>query len=81
MHTPNDYRVSHGLTGYRETVWTFSEYGEYLLSIGVGSINLEQSKKEWNGAEMNESFSYYKVEKHKNICHLQRNACNTLVDK
>ena len=26
-------------------------------------------------------FSYYKVEKHKNICHLQPNACNTLVDK
>ena len=24
---------------------------------------------------MNESFSYYKVEKHKNICHLQPNAC------
>ena len=23
---------------------------------------------------MNESFSYYKVEKHKNICHLQRKA-------
>jgi len=30
---------------------------------------------------MNEIFSYYKVEKHKNICHLQRNACNTLVDR
>ena len=30
---------------------------------------------------MNESFSYYKVEKHKNICHLQRKACNTLVNK
>ena len=33
------------------------------------------------GAEMNESFSYYKVEKHKNICHLQPNACNALIDK
>ena len=33
------------------------------------------------GAEMNEFFSYYKVEKHKNICHLQPNACNALVDK
>jgi len=32
-------------------------------------------------AEMNEILSYYKVEKHKNICHLQRNACNTLVNK
>jgi len=30
---------------------------------------------------MNESFSYYKVEKHKNICHLQRNACNSLVNR
>ena len=34
-----------------------------------------------NDTEMNESFSYYKVEKHKNICHLQRKACNTLVNK
>ena len=34
-----------------------------------------------NCTEMNESFSYYKVEKHKNICHLQPNACNALVDK
>ena len=33
------------------------------------------------GAEMNESLVYYKVEKHKNICHLQPNVCNTLVDK
>jgi len=32
--------------------------------------------------EMNESFfAYYKVEKHKNICHLQQNACNSLADK
>ena len=30
---------------------------------------------------MNEIFSYYKVEKHKNICHLQRKACNILLDK
>jgi len=28
-----------------------------------------------------EFFVYYKVEKHKNICHLQPNACNALVDK
>ena len=33
------------------------------------------------GAEMNESFSYYKVEKHKNICHLQQNRNNKLTDK
>ena len=39
-------------------------------------VNLVQA-----GAEMNEIFSYYKVEKHKNICHLQRKACNALIDK
>jgi hypothetical protein len=34
------------------------------------------------GAEMNESFlSTIKLKKYKNICHLQPNACNTLVDK
>ena len=38
-------------------------------------------KKTHKGTEMNEIFSYYKVEKHKNICHLQRNACNTLVNR
>jgi len=30
---------------------------------------------------MNESLVYYKVENHKNICHLQRKACNTLINK
>ena len=34
------------------------------------------------GTEMNESFlSTIKLKKYKNICHLQPNACNTLVDK
>ena len=33
------------------------------------------------GAEMNESLVYYKVEKHKHICPLQRKACNTLINK
>ena len=30
---------------------------------------------------MGSFFAYYKVEKYKNICHLQQNACNMLVDK
>ena len=40
-------------------------------------VNLVQA-----GAEMNESFlSTIKLKKHENICHLQPNACNTVVNK
>ena len=39
-------------------------------------VNLVQA-----GAEMNESFLSTIKLKHKNICHLQRNACNALIDK
>ena len=49
-------------------IYIFSFY-DFLFFISLSS------------AEMNESFVYYKVEKRKNICHLQRKACNTLVDK
>ena len=40
-------------------------------------VNLVQA-----GAEMNESFlSTIKLKKYENICHLQPNACNALVDR